>query len=258
MVWETPVDLELGQRVRWNLGARVIWAERRTGEWRIGLRETGREDVQYGSLDIGPASDEDGPPRLRCSLGDASERLVLMPRTPDRPLVARTEVSLLVPPGGSTRVHVGIPLCAQIVANDRPLHELPVLELSDTWFGTPLEGILCYATRTHLTMDEALLGPRAHRALCSAEIVNHAPEPLVLDRLRIPAPNLGLWRMEDGQLRTDRLRLVRESGQEDGSVEVLDHGVGKAERISEPRFPVSSGRVVRAFNAVWKNLGGLS
>ena len=64
--------------------------------------------------------------------------------------------------------------------------------------------------------------------------------------------------MEDGQLRTDRLRLVRESGQEDGSVEVLDHGVGKAERISEPRFPVSSGRVVRAFNAVWKNLGGLS
>jgi len=256
MIWNQPVDLAEGQRVRWHVGPRTLWVERALGEWRIGAREAERDDIDTASMDH-ERDESDGPALLRCAIpAKASGRLRLVPRPPDRPLVARAEIPLHIPAGSTTHVFVGVPLWASLTAEGTPIHELPLITLSDTWFGTPLEGTLCYATRTSLTIDEQVLTRRPHRAVCRVEIINHGATPLELERVRVPAPMLSLWQSEGRQLRTAGVRLKRDTGEDMGTVDVLGSPGGGAEHLADSRVDVASGRVVKAFNAVWKNLAG--
>ena len=169
--------------------------------------------------------------------------------------IARASTPLWIAPGSQVRVYVGLPLWVEVRDADGLLADLPLVVLSDTWFGTPLEGTLCYATRTWMSTLPGTLGLAVHRALCPVDVHNRGEDVLALQRLRIPAPHLTLVR-RDGALWTSAVEVVRTSVE--GESEVTVGALGAGEVVGAPREGGSPPRMVRAINAVWRSLGSFT
>ena len=65
------------------------------------------------------------------------------------------------------------------------LKEEPTVVLSNTWFGDPMGGELCYALRTSARRSFDTLRKRPNRAICSVLIKNAFSTPLDFQRLCI-------------------------------------------------------------------------
>ena len=105
---------------------------------------------------------------------------------PDRPLVARPEVPLMMLPGQNAMFFIGVPLWIRIKTRrdkDSTLCELPSIVLSNSWFGTAVEGELCYGMRTAAKRELSELNHRSYRAVCPLEVRNAAKSPLEIERI---------------------------------------------------------------------------
>ncbi|TVQ93372.1 MAG: DUF432 domain-containing protein [Deltaproteobacteria bacterium] len=255
-LWRQPVQVEVDHRARWDFGNRVLWAERRSGQWLIGGPEGLEDEPQVPTLAVTPTAEvpeTDGAPLRRLAVAGEARSVELVPRPPPRPIIARPETPLVVPSGQSTTVYVGLPLWVGVHDGELVLHEVPALRLSETWFGTPAEGELCYSIRTRLRMAVQDVHRGAHRATCEIAIRNENVEPLVLERLRLPAPSLAIYTDDRGELWTSPVRVLREkgdSGKESTEIERRDASDGRR-RIGEPRQPLSAPLLGRVFNAMW-------
>lgn len=253
-MWLDAVEVRVGQQVRWDLGTREVWARRSHGQWLVGGREVGDESATIATVEVSDAAGEAIGAEVRVAVEDGAGVVRVVPRPPHRALVARPQLPLTVPSGTTSRVYLGIPVWLQIEADGVVLHELPSITLSDTWFGTPLDGELCLATRTRLSMALDEMGRRAYRAVCTVDIENGGDEPLVLERLRLPAPSLPIWCDDDGMLWSSPVRLIRQKGEDMAEVQIRDRAPDEASgvrRIGEPRQPHGNGLVSRVFNAMW-------
>ncbi|MFK7927424.1 MAG: hypothetical protein AB8H79_04510 [Myxococcota bacterium] len=256
--WNTTLDVPNGQRARWNLGSRALWARWAPGEWLLGMQEVGDDHLLDMVCGVGdPVPDEDGAPKLRVAW-DGGGSVRLRPAPPPRALLARPDLTLSVPARRTTEVFVGIPLWGQIWVGDTLLWDQSIVRLSDTWFGTPLDGDLCFATRTHLSMDREAVGRKPYRAVCTVQVVNHSDEPLTLERLKIEGPCLDLWRDRSGGLCASTVRVSRVQGRDLDEVLIVStppqHATG-TEPISKARQPEVAPRLSRALSVVWKGIG---
>jgi hypothetical protein len=249
--------------VRWDLGTRVIWARRLPGQWQIGGRDVGDEAATVARVEVlteDAVPERDGLADVRVALDGDSGTVRVVPRPPPRPIVARPEMPLTVLPGTTSRVYLGIPVWLQIQADDVVLHEVAAVSLSDTWFGTPLDGTLCLATRTRLSMDLSEVGRRPYRALCTVDVRNDADDALLLERLQLPAPSLTLWRDDAERLWTSPVRLTRQKGEGMAHVEIRDRAPEEApgmRKLSLPREEPSAALASRVFNHVWQGALGV-
>jgi len=256
-VWDRPLLIHAGQRARLLLGARVMWAERRTGQWLLGGRDVVDDGRAEALLEVVPAGEvppEDGAVTSRIAAAGAESELRILPRPPDRPVVARPELALTVPSGQTTRVFVGVPVWISAVDRGQTLTEVASVALSETWFGNPREGELGYATRTFLSMDLSTIPRRPYRALCPCEVRNESDEPLVLERVRLPAPSLSVFEDAAGQLWTCPVKMVRGRAEGLAEVSVSDKAPREApgaRRLGGPRVPWGEPLLSRVFNAVW-------
>lgn len=259
--WEQPVPVPVGHRARWDFGNRHLWIERRAGQWLAGGPELSTEEPHVPTLQVIAATaapETDGEPRRRVAVQGGERAVRLVPRSPPRPIVARPELPLVVPPGESTTVYVGVPLWIAAHDGDIVLDEVPAVRLSDTWFGTPTQGELCYATRTSLRMELGDIVPVAHRALCVIDVRNEGADPLVLERVRLPAPALAIDLDPKGNLWTSPVRLRREKGEGHEVTEVLPRSRDTGRRELAPaRQPLNAPLLGRVFNVVWMVGGGI-
>src|SRR5690606_21791477 len=107
---------------------------------------------------------------------------VLSPGAADRPVVARPEVPLQVPPGDSIRLYLGTPAWITVTAVGVQLAEVPSRRLSDTWFGDVDAGELCYASRTAASADLAAIRDLPGRVLTPVSIKNGSSEAFRVER----------------------------------------------------------------------------
>ena len=249
-LWGSWTHVAANERVRWHLGPRRIWVERHVGEWQIGTVGGGPDDQNAVLIDR-EVGEDDGEPRTRVARAGQDGEILLEAMPPDRPIIARTPVPFVVPAESSADIVVGVPLWVQVRDRKGVLFETPLMELSSTWFGTPTEGVPCYATRTHMALAPETIGAKVHRAVCRATIVNEGPAPLELDRLRVPAPMLGIYRGPSGEAWASPVRLVRARGVEEAEVTVVA-APSDWEKVGQARQ--AEGRVVRAFNAVFRSV----
>lgn len=174
--------------------------------------------------------------------------------------MARPELALTVPSGQSTRVYVGVPVWVRAEEPSLVLSEVASVALSETWFGNPREGELAYATKTFLSMDPDAIPRRPYRALCPCEVRNESEEPLVLERVRIPAPSLSIFEDTSGRLWASPVRMVRGRAEGLAEVNVQDKApkeAAGARRLGGPRVPWGEPLLARVFNAVW-GAGGMA
>jgi hypothetical protein len=258
--WAKPVQVQPGTRARWDFGSRHLWIERRRGQWLAGGPELTFEEPQLPSFELissDQAPESDGPARRRVAVQGEARAVQLVPRPPPRPIIARPELPLVVPPGEATTIYVGVPLWIAAQDGAVVLDEVPAVRLSDTWFGSPTQGELCFATRTSLRMELGEIVPVAHRALCVIDVRNEGGDALVLERVRLPAPSLVIDIDGDGNLWTSPVRLRREKGDGQETTEVLPRARGAERRELGPaRQPLNAPLLGRVFNVVWMVGGG--
>jgi hypothetical protein len=228
--------VEVGPLTLWMRSeADEVWVAHDPGDW----TRTGRHSERGA-----PARPEAGD-WSRWPVPGGVDAVSLSPVFPARPVVVEPEHSFRLLPRAEARVFVRVPLRARITlasADGETLTEVPAVVLSDTWWGTPTEGELCYwlATTARREVPSEVFGP--HLALCPLRLSNRSDEELPVEKIVLRVAHLSIF-SEAGHLWTDETR-VRYRGVDEGShVDVAGsrpREAGDAVRVAGPREPPPS------------------
>lgn len=255
--WWGTFDFNEGAMRTWELGpVRMrVFSERH--EWRLAW-ECGGDPLANGVAVSGLLPPEDpaecaSQVRFACDPGD--RRLEIRPRLGDRAFVTKPEVPLQVPSGEQATLYITTPVWIGICLKPGGgiQHDFPSFRPPDTWFGANMiEGELCYASRTWAKLSVENFGYWPHRALTSVVIRNRASEPLLLDRIKLPVPNLTLYVDTHGYLRTSGLMLKKDDEHDLAQARLLERGSAEAswEVVSPPRVELRN-RWVDAFSGMF-------
>jgi len=170
----------------WKLGPLELYIQRSRKEWRVGHRFDLNEEVRGRRVkaeivEVVPEMDWN-----RWPASDEGITITLTPSMPDRPLEVRPDAPLTLNPGRAVDFFVGIPAWLSISeggATPQFLMEVPTRPLSDTWFGDPEEGELCYASVTSARRFIDEMDERPNRIVCPLQVRNDNDEPLLIERI---------------------------------------------------------------------------
>ena len=194
-LWEAATLADGEIRV-WRLGKGILWL-RREDEHLLVAHTSGNEPVDG---QIGPASlpPPDGLSWVRWMCGQDAEHVRVQPVMPDRPVMLLPKEDNRLPSGGSGRIFVPVPAWLRLHVGrkerERVLEEIPTETLSNTWFGDPHEGELCYSLnqdKLHFTPDS--LPPTSADIICLVTIENSTTEALKFQKLCLRVAHLRVY-----------------------------------------------------------------
>ena len=122
----------------------------------------------------------------------------------------------------------------------------PTRKLTNTWFGDPLGGELCYGLWGNFRSPSSA-GPVPTDVLCPVGMTNSTREPLAFVRLAVLVPHLSIYRA-GADLIANKIRAVFHG--EEGATELQvdpDPPVVDAVQLSGPRDPLPGGTLSRTF-----------
>ncbi len=254
-------EFEFSERpcLRWRIGPLHLWVTRLEKEWQVVWRWS--EDPLDSSIEAATLSDE--PPheleRHRFLFGPGPSRVSITPRVADRPIVARPEMPVVIPAGLKATLYVASPLWLEL-STGTPLQrfvEVPTWRPSSTWFGeSTLEGTLCYATRTRARLSVGGVATPGPRVITAVVVNNAHREPLQIERIAMPIPQMSVFRDRRGALWTEQAVVDYD---EDGAAPVRVTRVpppeaGPTTLVSRSREPRESNIIARAFSAALRGV----
>ena len=194
--WE-PRTLEVEDSGRWTLGPLSLWVRRRSHEWWVYSELAGTDDLAMGfSRGRPPKESADWK---RWAFTEDVKTVRMVPVTPNRSVVARPKTGLRIPPGNEVVFFVSIPFWLQVwVGEERRIlltEEAPRV-LSNTWFGEPTEGELCFSLKTGASRSLEEVKRGSYRFVCPLLIANRSSEELDFQKVCLPVPHLQLFRGE--------------------------------------------------------------
>lgn len=255
--WFGDFELAECRTGHWRLGPLQLWIHHCEGEWRLRYRHD--EDLldprAEVSFEDGTEADDEAE---RYVLSDRGGRLNIQPLLPERSVVSRPAAPVFVPAGESVRIYVSVPLWLQVAVGElrKVLREVPTMRPSDTWFGpSNMVGELCYAMRTRCRLNHRREDSVPSRATVPVLIRNHTSKLLGLERVSVPARQLGLYVTAEGQLWTEEVTLDRHDDRAGfAALRFGDRAPAEAlgaERIGEPRDPPPRKTAIHAFSALF-------
>ena len=191
----------------------------------------------------------------RWGASQSPDEIEILPSLPDRPLVLRPENPFNLLPDARARVYVRVPVWVRVGvpgARGGLLLEISTVTLSDTWWGSPVEGRICYWLDILARRETPPSVSRSDRILCPLDLVNGASEELAVEKILLQVGHLSLFR-GDGSLWSDEIR-VRYRGETEGSeLEVTGRTPPEAPgatRLMPPRSPAPKGFSARTFSRI--------
>ena len=167
------VEISDGMAAIYSAGACRTYVLRNGDEWLIAVDyEDGEDQEVVDGWRVGEGELLEGKSWKRY-LASPNLSLSLLPALPDRAVVIRPDAPISVLPRESGTFYVSIPVWLNFIvgpANRRyGMAEIPSVILSNTWFGDPAAGELCYSLdapllRVHDTVHGCFEGP--HLGLC--------------------------------------------------------------------------------------------
>lgn len=246
--WGTS-ELSTGDTLQCRFGSLQITVKRDTQQWQMAYRHVEEtETAQDSNEEWSPES------WLRFVFASTSGNLELRPALPDRSVVSRPTSPFHLPPLEQATIFITTPLWVQLRVHDSAmlLQEIASQRISDTWFGTStMSGELCYATETRarLTLEESPAIP--HKAITEVRLENQSDEPLLIERINLPAPFLTLYRDAAGDFRTESISVIRT---QDGLLNNTGaDGVptDQLEVVSQPRQIIKSDLIADIFTTLF-------
>ncbi|MCW8195958.1 DUF432 domain-containing protein [Proteobacteria bacterium 005FR1] len=250
--WWKPVHLAEGQCWRYAIGPLSLYLQRHASEWWLASESRGGTEDQFRleSSDIEAIPEELTYTRYAFSRPPAS--FCLKPRLLDRPVVVRTNQAVNIPPDQKITFFISTPVCVSVELTDGlVLQEVPVMRLSDTWFGPSTRvGELCYAARTQARNTRSEVPLRPHRAVTPVTIHNRSDQMMAIDKVSLPAPFLPVYGRPDGTLWTVPLTLEHLGLEALAKVTIGEHppeGVSQSDWLTPARDVPKKSGLVRAF-----------
>lgn len=167
----------------------------------------------------------------------------LLPAFPKRPVVVKPEVPFhLLRNGGKATIYIRVPLCVRMDLLDgqrrSTLIETPIVPLADTWFGSYMDGELCYWISSGTRRDLELDAGRPHLATCTVHIRNNSGDDLHVDKICLIVGHLSLFE-QGGCLLSDEATIDFKGAQEVSGFSVSGSSpLPEAVLLSPPRTPM--------------------
>lgn len=207
------------------------------------------------------AVDQNEPPRevrwVRWAHKNGRDRVRIVPAFADLPLIVQSEYSLKISPRTTIQVYSRIPIWISIaLASDNyNLIELPVIKMSKTWFGTPLEGELCYHTTTKARRDLSELKPEPYLVSCPITISNQSSGALDFESFCFRVERLGIYKHND-TLWSDETQITYHGTDQHSDVIMtgkLPEGIDKQMQLAKPRKQIHASLTTRTFKRLFED-----
>lgn len=233
------------------LGDLHVWYLFRDGE--IWIDHRYREELDPDALE-NLAQPPEPAEWARWAVGGESGEAHFSPVLPDLPVVVASEYPLMVIPGATIDIFTRIPIWLRISWGEsrHVIAELPTLQLSKTWFGTPREGELAWWSSTKARRSLSGVEQKNYVVNCPIRITNSSSEDLNfekfcfrVERLKIFSTQSELWADET---------LISYRGEDQHSditmTGKLPEGIEKGTLMSPPRQEVHSSLATRTFKKI--------
>jgi hypothetical protein len=245
-----PVQPQATWRMR--VGETVLWLYFREDELHVAANREGPETAPPSPLE--PVATSEGElDWRRWVVGAEVDRVRVLPLMPDRGVVVLPELPVTLPPKAEAEFFVRVPLWLRIQvlrgAEEITICDEPAVVLSNTWFGDPMQGELCYSMRTtarrHVEPDSVA----QHRVICPVTVRNDSSEQLPIERICVRVAHLRIFE-SDGNLWTGRVNAAFR-GTDQASRLSYDHKAPShapgARLLMAERKPVQEGVLRRTF-----------
>lgn len=252
MIW-ISFEMPPGAVRQWRVGPLDLWLQHTQFEWRSGNRFEGERRVQDTAE---CASLPDGVDIRRWSVDAAAGSTVfLRPLMPDRPVIVRPAAPVTILPGSAARFFVSIPVWLAVHLGTETglrLLETPTEALSNSWFGLPTDGELCYALRSRARRCPEEEAPMPNRVICPITVHNHSATALPFLRLCLRVAPLRIYRGEK-HLWTNS-GAFHYHGEDKSSPIVYDQGAPEFDHaeslLSEAREETHAGFISKSFGGL--------
>ncbi len=219
-VWD-EWDLGPKQTALWTFPERRIYLERVDQEWHV-LSVIGEKNAGEASRTLIERSRKPASCEWRHYLSQESGRVRPQPVLPDRGIVAKPDRSLTLLAGESAQFFLEIPVWFRMnVGSLRQVQvfEEPLAVMSNTWFGDPVNGELCYVLATRLHQGMSSIVPRAWRAVCPMAVTNDSATDLAFERICLHVQNLAVFRGTE-RLWTNSLSVLFRGAEQASHIQV--------------------------------------
>jgi hypothetical protein len=245
------VDLPAAEPLLWRFGTLHLWCKKENDELWFANKYVENQGLTENELPPPP----DDAKWVRYSLSEDYKKMIFRPMLPNRPLVIKVEAPFLLKKGARARIFMRVPLWIKIEIQNKTrmdLLELPTVVLSNTWFGTPTDGELCYwissGARRIIEPDP----DRPYMAICAMEVINRADEDLLVDKLCFRVEYLSLF-SDGSQLWSNLTKIYFRGASEVSEIDGTGKApteAGSAKKISEPREDLKKSFTHRTFSVL--------
>lgn len=191
----------------WKLGTLEFFVRKIGKEWQISHRisNTPEEPDEIGMEVPEPENIE-----WKSFIADKNDTLQILPALPDRPVVIKPDTTFRLMPNKTVQFLINVPVWVQLYSGnahkENLLFEIPLHELSSTWFGDPDNGILSYSLPKGSYGSMGLNNPKGYEIICPVRIANSAPGQLDFQRLCLHVEFLSIY-FEQNVLYTNETRV---------------------------------------------------
>lgn len=188
---------------------------------------------------------------------NSSSDVAISPVYPDKPLVVQSEYNLKVSPATQIQIYTRIPIWVRIslAENGYELVDLPTVKLSRTWFGTFIEGELCYHALTKARRDLSKVEKKPYLVSCPIKIVNKSDEALTFSNFCLRVERLSMF-LHENELWADETQIIYQGEDLHSDVIMtgkLPSGITKKQLLTKPRHPVEKSLATRTFKRFFGN-----
>lgn len=253
--WWGDFDIFPHSILLWKMGPLSLWVQRLEKELRLAyeINSSDPTDQVLAGVKLEEFDLLQKEHVFRFGFSRELQNVTLLPVLADRPVVAKPEKPFYILPRDKVKIFVSTPIWIRVLTDSNKLmSEVPVLKLSDTWFGNnTLEGELCYASQTfcRLRLQDIVFYP--YRAVTQVTIENQADSALFLDSLNLPVNYLSIYAQQETHvLWTESIRLVRAEGEKLNPIKINlapSEKIGPCLKIQGPRVKPQKNLLTRAF-----------
>ena len=221
-----------------------IFLQRLYDEWRFAYKHRESE-----TADCSPKEED----WIRL-VSTTDETLELSPVLPDRPLVIRPESPLSIFPKRYASFFVALPVWYRFTAVSAKgrtnLIDIPSRVLSNTWFGDPSGGELCYSLDAQLRRASTLQEDRETVVTCSLAVRNGSEEKLNFERICAHVENLSVFEDDEGRLWTNEIKVLFKGTEQISQLTIQNRpptDISTARKIAIPRETTNKNILRRSF-----------
>jgi hypothetical protein len=249
-------EISLGKIYGWSIGDSKLWCKKTSHEIQIAQQRL--DPAQDGSKIKDPPADISWS---RFALRKEHPSIRISPIFPDRPVVVKLESPFKLNQGVQARIYFRVPIWIKIELTTREpilLAEIPSVVLSNTWFGSFVEGELCYWISSSARREIEPDPKRNYLAICAIQLVNKSDIDLLIEKLCLRVANLSLF-LDEIQLWSDDTIVIYKGEDATSQIDFIGKPpieVPNAELITTPRNPIKKGLAAKTFASL-RDLPGI-